>query len=273
MGNTFAAISVTKPLSAGILCAPTNKKNLLTETDMIHELPLVQELFTLLNDQSIKFAVCGGYPRDIKHGVKPNDLDIVIYGFNPEDKSALASFEVLYNFLIEHDLLLQQPTPNFELPAKKEASDYDADDRVLEVVKLNCHVDLIVMIPSYESLKEVISTFDFNINQYVFSISRGYTTFLGENEGTLRYTRDFDLEHMDRREAHIKAKAVSFGWDVSQCVKPEEFAIEHDDDEYNAVKPLTNLMAGKAVGYASDESDEYPEEDTKTWLEKSLEDL
>lgn len=205
---------------------------------MIHKQPIVQQLISLLTEHNLTFGVFGGYPRDLKHGAVPKDLDLIIYNFDPNNDQNMLGFERLSDFIENQDLLAVDP---YELSKAADPLKYPINKRMLEVIKLKCKVDIIVMLPKYRYLTEVTRDFDLNINQYVFSLTKEVVTFVGQNEGTLQYTRNFEIKDMDDREAHIKAKAVAFGWDVTQCVKPES---DDSPEKPPTARPLTDLLTG-----------------------------
>ncbi len=177
---------------------------------LIHETLECKDILQVLTLADLDFAILGGYPRDLKYGIEPKDLDIVIWG----DRKGFDLSKLGY---VETEL--------------DRMPDEYGDPRIDFVIKLG-KIDVIFWNEGYETLEEVVANFDHNISQYQLTSALGTVYFLGENEGSLRQVRRDNVS--PRRIERVKDVARRIGWAIGPPVAID--GITYEDNEAEAAR-------------------------------------
>lgn len=153
--------------------------------------------------------LAGGAVRNAVHNRKPRDLDVyVLYGKSGwRGRTACTR-----RFLFQHFGTVRTYRMYPDYPDK-------VDERNFAVDKFEfadgLALDLIAT--TAETIDELLSRFDFNLNQYVAWLDPPYgrhVQFRGRREGELVQLNRVDQENPDRAH-YIREKARGFGWAVT----------------------------------------------------------
>lgn len=163
-----------------------------------------------LTNWGLEWAILGGYPRDLHHGVEPKDLDIIIYNTDYISKGQLRD-------------IMEELAPN--LITSHEAS-MCGSPRLIKVITYNIEgttVDLIFWNGIYDTLQKVVDNFDFNINQYILDPTTMQTKFLGKNEGVVEIINSEAISLTRRLRIESKAKELRWKLDEKEFEVPCPF--------------------------------------------------
>lgn len=153
--------------------------------------------------------LAGGAVRNAVHNRKPRDLDVyVLYGESGLQGRAACTRRFLFqHFDTVHAYLTY---PDYPDKADKRTFAVDkfgfTDGRTLDLVASRA-----------TTIDELLSRFDFNLNQYVAWLDPSYgrhVQFRGRREGELVQLNRVDQENPDRAH-YIREKARDFGWVVT----------------------------------------------------------
>jgi hypothetical protein len=127
----------------------------------------VEAVCKLLQSREQNFVVAGGGARDTALGVEPKDFDVIIYGWG-NDTEEVSDLLDLYNVVLAkhaYDNLL----PYAYMPSYHDAAEGgDFGSRLYGVYKIG---DVDVIVSRCGSWSQVLSEFDFNLNQFYFPSS------------------------------------------------------------------------------------------------------
>lgn len=173
-----------------------------------HENPKVRALLDFMSRIGFEFEVLGGYPRDVYFGRSPRDMDVCCW--NNKTATVLWRNRLLrlMSYLQDNELYMD----DFEVD-----SDYPSD-RIYGGIKTTISVDIIFWKEDYKSPDDILSMFDYNINQFMLSTDwvTGNVQALPwekmNNFGTLTQLRDSELS--DLRIHKTKVLAANVGWKV-----------------------------------------------------------
>lgn len=150
------------------------------------------------------FAVCGGYPRDLRHGKTPKDLDLCVaapasYGEEIADdlEAYLSEHEIGYKTFKNHSGISDNEDPY-------------GDKHIYRVIKVGA-IDVIFW--DCKSISEVIKLFDYNINQFVLTVNNKYG-YLGDLDTLGVLTKINDVSAA--REQKVLAISEKLGWETPE---------------------------------------------------------
>lgn len=189
--------------------------------------PYIDLITALLNCgiSAHKLAAGGGFPRDLYHGAKPNDLDLILVGGLPDIIGRLGFANCLPGDWVITDWHTQD--------AEYEGATEDFDSRLEQVVQLryigsdpdcfrdkfgHVDVDILVATSSYTSVNQHITDNDFNLNHYRID-SLGFLTgqapyYVGASpEQVLVQCRTAKVT--PKRHNRMVDLAKSYGWLVN----------------------------------------------------------
>lgn len=182
-----------------------------------------KELAVELDRLGLKWAVAGGWCRDVTHYKEPKDIDIIVADWDYISKGQLRELD--------------------DFTRKNLSTDHSNSDytyrggRIEKVLTLKDGIDIIFWSAKYKTVFDIVKDFDFNINQYILSRD-GDIKFLGCNKGTLQITVAKLRELSVPRAIKIRGKAEDIGWDISEEV--HSIIVEHSDCKPS--KPREKLL-------------------------------
>lgn len=174
---------------------------------MLHKDEQVLDVLKQLKNHLFDFAILGGYPRDLHHGRNPKDMDVCIFNFHSYDNAECVLLDKLIHKLTFAGLI-------DSIYSKVSA---EGDSRVYTTIKLTCGMDLIVW--NARDKWDVLSNFDFNINQYELVLEKDGSYEIVEHckdTGKLHMLRDLYKYVADPsdRVLHVCTIAEELGWDT-----------------------------------------------------------
>ena len=207
--------------------------------DLIRRMQHVLEALLLV---SINVHIGGGAVRDMALGLgKPKDLDVVMLA--PDDNQIRRAVEVL-------GCIGYKPVASFGLDggwsghqsqgfhaaveyAAEYAVEYAAengdgtfDERWRVLIKFEHAVtgeELDLLCSHTDDITELVSSYDYNINQYVLHPGCTSVDFLGQNRGVLVKLRTDGV--CLTRQHRMYQKGLAAGWDVTGAI-PETGPVE-----------------------------------------------
>lgn len=150
----------------------------------------------------------GGCARDLHHGVAPHDIDIVVIdGEQYADRIFTALEDLGYECTDDNGTDDPSGGP-------------DAASRWLRVTQYSrqdsLDVDVLFAHPRYSGIEDVLSDFDFNINQAIIGHVNG--AIIGplymNTDGSTALRKLRDAQVSDERQRHIEQVALNLGWVV-----------------------------------------------------------
>lgn len=183
--------------------------------------PTVEDVLKLIKQHTFGCVVAGGYCRDTFFGVTPKDIDICVYDFYPDDYAEGVLLQSLQHELDKLGVGFTNVSSQFDEDCADE--EYIVNDaRVYEVWKLaGLNVD-IILYNGCKTWRDVVSKFDFNLNQFYlpstvphFDSESEYNPSLEESPvyvgvGELRELIQIKDELTPERVAKIQAKHKAF---------------------------------------------------------------
>jgi len=160
--------------------------------------PEVQQLLQLLDNMKVGYVIAGGYPRDIHHGVKPNDLDIFLLA--PDQRQ----IDAVYLWGEVNGTVLND-------------GEYEADFSdflSFKVLSDPKELKVNIILTRYTWPEQVWYNFDYNINQYVLKPVidcdgvKWVSQFVGTHEKELTDLNPCNVE----RQMKMYEKAKQLGW-------------------------------------------------------------
>lgn len=127
----------------------------------------VTALCKLLQSRGQNFVVAGGGARDTALGIEPKDFDVIIYGWGNDTDEVACLLGRYDHVLCCH--ALANSLPYAYMPSYHDAAEGgDFGSRLWGVYKIG---DVDVIISRCGSWSQVLSEFDFNLNQFYFPSS------------------------------------------------------------------------------------------------------
>lgn len=204
--------------------------NTLTKIDIPHiECPALNVLAVLAAESAVSFglALTGGAVRNAALGLGPTDHDIIIFDYEQDMGLIQQIDEVLKG-------------AGYDLDCVNDNAEY-ADARV-EMVRQYTHdvyPELDVLFhPDEISVQSVLTTHDFNINNYVVVVDdicdseRQTAYFVGDNPPGILVRQPYQAAIHPNRQAHVVDIADRAGWCVPPKLRPN----------YEQPKPFQNLL-------------------------------
>ena len=149
---------------------------------------------TLLEEMGVNYCVAGGYARDMYFGRTPRDADVWLIGAEQHQLDQLDEFAIYYCW-------------------ERIGGNYceDSGDRNIDAVYKAGKVDLIVCSTEVQSLRDVMQSFDYNINQFYMNLADWNSVYAGEFDtlGTLTLCKE---DVRPARIARITDIARQEGW-------------------------------------------------------------
>lgn len=135
--------------------------------DMPSKTEQVEAVCKLLQSCEQNFVVAGGGARDTALGVEPKDFDVIIYGWGNNTEEVSCLLDQYNSILGEH--AYDNCLPYAYMPSYHDAAEGgDFGSRLFGVYKIG---DVDVIISRCGSWSQVLSEFDFNLNQFYFPSS------------------------------------------------------------------------------------------------------
>ncbi len=164
------------------------------------------QVCAMLEAFGFNVMVSGGYPRDLFYGETPKDVDIAVYNIGDKTTELATITEVFRKAgWLTHEFL---NAPSLSEPSEK---------HIFTVLKLEHDVDVICFNPDITTEREVLDTYDYNINQFVatwqdliYDLPPGIL-FKGEDGGVLRRLNDSDTIR-ETRAQKMEDYANRVGW-------------------------------------------------------------
>lgn len=166
----------------------------------------VTKLLCYMSGLGFKFDVLGGYPRDLYFNREPRDMDVCVYDIKSSTILFLDRIQKLHDYLHINNLWESEFATDSKYPS----------DRIYGGIKTTLNVDIIFWLDNFQTKEDVLSMFDFNINQFILGRDENTGTTVPrawggmDNFGHLTQLRNSEI--MDERVRKITKLATYVNW-------------------------------------------------------------